>query len=68
MRLESAVVCQAVNIKDHVYNMENGGHPAWDVCCTGLMIDMHEYVGYVDINVYIDRLWTIWCGKYNAME
>ena len=26
--------------------------PAWDVCCTGLVIDTH---GYVDRDVYIDR-------------
>ena len=33
---DSAIVRQAVNIKDNIYNMEDGGHPAWDVCCTGL--------------------------------
>ena len=36
-------------IKDNIYNMENSGHPAWDVCCTGLVIGTH---GYVDRDVY----------------
>ena len=66
---DSAVIYQAVNIKDNVYNMENGGHPAWDVCCTGLMIDTHEYVGYVDRNVYIDRLCLLGrSGVENIMQ
>ena len=32
---DSAVVRPPVNIKGIVYSMEDGGHPAWDVCCTG---------------------------------
>ena len=35
---DSAVVRQDVNIKDNIYNMDDGGHPAWDVCCTGLAL------------------------------
>ena len=50
---ESAVVRHAVNIKDNIHSMEDSGHRAWDVCCTGLVVDMH---GYVDGDVYIDRL------------
>ena len=33
---DSVVVRHAVNIKDNIYKRENSGHPAWDVCCTGL--------------------------------
>ena len=58
---DSAVIRQAVNIKDNIYNMEDSGHPAWDVCCTGLVIDMH---GYVDRDVYIDRLCLL--GQYDV--
>ena len=58
-----------MNYKDNVYNMDNGGHPAWDVCCTGLMIDTHEYVGYVDRNVCIDRLCLLGrSGVENIMQ
>ena len=53
------VVRQDVNIKDNIYNMENSGHPAWDVCCTGRVIDTH---GYVDGDVYIGRLCLL--GRY----
>ena len=52
---------QAVNIKDNIYNIEDSGHPAWDVCCTGLVIDTH---GYVDRDVYIDRLCLL--GRYDV--
>ena len=58
---DSAVVRQAVDINDNIYNMEDSGHPAWDVCCTGLVIDMH---GYVDGDVYIDRLCLL--GRYDV--
>ena len=37
---DSAVVRLVVNIKDIVYSMEDGGHPAWDVCCTGRLTHM----------------------------
>ena len=53
---DSAVVRLAVNIKDNIYDMEDGGHPAWDICCTGLAIDTHGYVGYVDGDIYMARL------------
>ena len=62
----SSVVRQAVNIKDNIYNMEDGGHPTWDVCCTGLAIDTH---GYVDGDIYIARLCLIGrFGVENIME
>ena len=64
-----AVVRQAVNIKDNIYNTKDGGHPAWDVCCTGLVIDMHGYVGYVDGDVYIARLCLLGrSGVENIMQ
>ena len=53
---DSAVVRPAVNIEDNVYYMEDGGHPAWDVCCTGLVINTHGYVGYVDGDMHLARL------------
>ena len=46
----------AVNISDNVYNMEDGGHLARDVCYTGLLVDAHGYVGYVDGDMYFARL------------
>ena len=53
----------------NIYSMENGGHPAWDVCCTGLVIDTHGYVGYVDGDVYIDRLCLLGrSGVENIMQ
>ena len=58
---DSAVVRQDVNIKDNIYNMENSGHPAWDVCSTRLVIDTH---GYVDGDVYNDRLRLL--GRYGV--
>ena len=35
---DSVVVRQDVDIKDNIYNMENSGHPEWDVCCTGRVL------------------------------
>ena len=58
---DSVVGRQDVNIKDNIYNMENSGHPVWDVCCTGRVIDMH---GYVDGDVYINRLCLL--GRYGV--
>ena len=58
---DSAVVRKAVNIKDNIYNMEDSGHPTWDVCCTGLVIDTP---GYVDKDVYIDCLCLL--GRYDV--
>ena len=58
---DSAVVRQAVNIKDNIYNMEDSGHPSWDVCCNGLVIDTHIYM---DRDVYIDRLCLL--GRYDV--
>ena len=58
-----------MNIKDNIYNMEDGGHPACDVCCTGLVIDTHGYVGYINKNVYIDRLCLLGrSGVENIMQ
>ena len=60
---DSAVVRLAVNIKDNIYNMENGGHPAW------MSVDTHGYVGYVDGDVYIDRLCLLGrSGVENIMQ
>ena len=53
---DSAVVLPAVNISDNVYDMEDGGHLAWDVCCTGLSVNAHGYVGYVDGDMFSARL------------
>ena len=50
---DSAVVRPAVNIKDNIYDMADGGHPARDVGCSGLAIDTH---GYVDGDIYMARL------------
>ena len=58
---DSAVVRQAVNIKDNIYNMEDSGHPAWDVCCNGLVVDTH---GCVDRDVYLNRLCLL--GRYDV--
>ena len=67
---DSAVVRPAVNIKDSIYDMEeDGGHPAWDVCCTGLAIDTHGYVGYVDGDIYMARLCLLGrSGMENIMQ
>ena len=66
---DSAVVRRAVNIKDNIYNMEDGGHPAWDVCCTGLAIDTHGYVGYVDGDISIACLCLLGrSGVENIMQ
>ena len=63
---DSAVVRPAVNIKDNIYDMEDGGHPAWDVCCTGLAIDSH---GYVDGDIYMARLCLLGCsGMENIIQ
>ena len=50
---DSAVVRQAMNIKDNIYKMQDSGHSTWDVCCNGLVNDTHAYV---DRNVYINCL------------
>ena len=64
---DSGVVRQAVNIKDNI--MEDGGHHAWDVCCTGFAIDTHGYVGYVDGDIYIARLCLLGrSGVENIMQ
>ena len=67
---DSAVVRPAVNISDNVYNMEDGGHLAWYVCYTGLLVNAHEYVGYVDGDMYCSFVLarTLWCGKYKETE
>ena len=63
---DSAVVCPAVNIKDIVHSMEDGEHPAWDVCCTGLTINTH---GYVDGDIYLARLCLLGRpGVYNIRK
>ena len=45
-----------MNISDNVYNMEDDGYLAWDVCCTGFSINAHGYIGYVDGDMYFARL------------
>ena len=53
---DSAAVRPAVKIRDKICDMGDGGHPAWDVCCTGRAFDTHGYVGCFDGNIYMARL------------
>ena len=53
---DSAAFCPAVKIRVKICDTGDGGHPAWDVCCTGHAFDTHGYVGCVDENIYMARL------------
>ena len=53
---DSAAVRPVVNIRDKIFDMGYGGHPAWEVCCTGRAFDTYGYVGCVDGNIYMARL------------
>ena len=46
---DSAVVHEAVNIKDNIHNMKDSGHSTWDVCDIGLVNDTHVYVDKTSI-------------------
>ena len=50
---DSAVVRPAVNIKDNICDMEDSGHPAWDVCCTGRAFDTDMFDVLMDTFIWL---------------